>query len=1278
MTCAFTGMINGAGDKDHLITTDDPVMVKTLGLSSFTLMDLYEALQTRVPYGQIIGGTSPEDVINILMGTSTIGHYLEKFNVGTGKYEKKYPVIPSGNPPGSPYGRVASLHWDNFVRQIILLNRSLWTGDFDNEGWDNYTKTTATALIDAIQASPDGHLTFNAQFQYNYSVEGAAGCVTNVYPIFKLYLYDKDYPTPSARRLATAGAPLISAPAVTSAGLPIGATILAGAHATTAQGIAEQRQHEAQGGAGTHPPRRGANTDNTAAELDMHYEPNTGKWESGTTNILARLLTDLPAVPVNPIEPGAIDSQSIEEYTNPASPTFLSPFEPGWAMPLSVHKGNPHLFAPTWVDKECKGDKKHKIKVTNRAGRSFAAGDLVMCFKIGGHWYVMDFGSDAGAAGVFKIGKWSFMNMISERRAFFRDNRYYQAFQPGATVPVDPKYMGTVSPSTYEAFFRENWFYDLKVRNSSINVGYASVNYPEIARWNVGDGTDAYFSSPAGLAGRDFQSCMGGYYQQTNFDLLYPGLGGTHDDGNMIGRTHIFNKPDGTQETSDFPSKSDFFPFWGATFPDGYATEKINDLKTGNLSALYIGGDPMVRPGFDPHLVTGNYLQGWQAAGIFNTGYDRQKWGIWTNAQDKNGLQCPADVALLAAPNGENGYGMESFIDLKDKCSVKPNLSYNGMFYNLADVNGLGYKFNWLTLHDGSSGPAGQAGSVSGVLPSLYDFKPLSPQRVDFKPLWADYLGSLDPNSNNHFAAEEKYYDIARGHFYPTVLTGFPAGEAVIGTAFCSRIATGGQSVDVVGPPPWRGVPYGEGVGGSTIQNYRGDQNSGNIVGMTLAKAKINVKATELSFTTTQWLGLANKMIVSGGGGSGPIGIGGGLGVLVFDPGAGVSTNRYPQWGRNSDAPWQGGSFGTTALHARLCDQWPDEDTLLEPRYFAVMHFNPQGGIYRTSAGGTFQRPLVAWENTGYSTLVLAMSAANNGAGWRYGEQLPEHQYQRGVVYTSVDLKVPTWYTGTGSQVRQVPIGTSINGDNHLGAGSLFADTSHWLIDPVRRGQLLPFYYPRVVIGIGRHNIGASPFSGAKSMGQNFAVGDKLTTSGGHGTGVEIKVTAIGSGGVITGWEFTKDELGNDNWGEGFLPEDFATQGTDPTSDLGQEGSIKLIKKTGSGTGLDYTYNRNGKWVSILIYGLVHRKKGLDAGPTRGTVIKQLSLPSNPPDGNGDRGNGRCSGQAKNGISLDAAHDGAYDLFLLFHSDVQHYLRSDIVFSGNMAQYCTMEISTAG
>jgi hypothetical protein len=199
-------------------------------------------------------------------------------------------------------------------------------------------------------------------------------------------------------------------------------------------------------------------------------------------------------------------------------------------------------------------------------------------------------------------------------------------------------------------------------------------------------------------------------------------------------------------------------------------------------------------------------------------------------------------------------------------------------------------------------------------------------------------------------------------------------------------------------------------------------------------------------------------------------------------------------------------------------------------------------------------------------------------------------------------------------------------------------------------------------------------------MGQNFAIGDLLTTSGGHGTGVEIKVTDVGgpSGTAITGWEFTKDELGNDNWGEGFLPEDFATQIIIPTGPAGHEGSITLVKKTGSGTGLDYTYDRGGKWVSILLYGYVHRKKGLDAGPTKGTVIKQLSMPSNPPQGGGDGGNGRCIGQAKNGISLDAANDGAYDLFLLFHSDVQHYLRSTIAFSNDAAQYCTMEISTAG
>ena len=65
---------------------------------------------------------------------------------------------------------------------------------------------------------------------------------------------------------------------------------------------------------------------------------------------------------------------------------------------------------------------------------------------------------------------------------------------------------------------------------------------------------------------------------------------------------------------------------------------------------------------------------------------------------------------------------------------------------------------------------------------------------------------------------------------------------------------------------------------------------------------------------------------------------------------------------------------------------------------------------------------------------------------------------------------------------------------------------------------------------------------------------------------------------------------------------------------------------------------------------------------------------------------GRAVGSHKESISLpllkagttdSAITNGKYDLFLLFHSDVQHYLRSYDIRGAAAAQFCTLEISTS-
>ena len=1348
---------SNTGEMDHLITTDDAFMNKTLSLSAFTIPELYLALKTRIAPRAFVFGEDPiataEDAIRGLMQPN---EYLsfKKFNEKAGNYgdsqiqrtaspeseESTYYSLPSDSKFDPEEDIWFGMDQNYGVRQIIFLNYALWEAGVeafpDDTDW-NYTKEAATELIDAIQASPEGCLTFTSSFDYNF-----LGCTESVTPTFKLYLYDRGYQRPVGRRLVDDAPPIIAS---RKASLPNGLEVGGPDDASDI---------------GSYTPRKGDYRDSVTGKLHMHYEPNTGEWESGTTNILARLLTDLEAVTINQLDPTTVDGQDDSDFSRPDSSSNTSNYSVGEALPLSVHKGNPHLFMPTWVNKECEGNKKHKIQVTNRAGRSFKVGDLVMCFHISGEWHVMDFGSEPeGGPGSFMMGKWSFMNMIADRRAFFRDNRYYEQYKAGDTPTGAIASMK--SPTQYEAFFRENWFYQLYKDNDTINEGdqdFFLNNYKQIAKWNAIGGTfdpdTEYFDKDVDKEIRNFQSVLGGYYQQSSFDLLDKALGGVHHFGNMIGRTNLTHKPDGNIDGANPIQKQDFFPFWGATFPDGYSSTKIKALK-GKYTDMLIG-----KHGFDvdntdsdwqfgvDYFITGGHT----VNGMFNTDLNKNKWGdsqgIWGNVT-QYGLQLPADVALLASPAGENGYGMESFARLKDWCSfgehtnILDTMRYNLPLVGQDDKKGLGSKFNWLSIMNGGE-----------IEDSLYDFSPLKPNRIEFKPLWADYVGSL--NRSNTFECSdgvteaEKYFKHARQDFSSIVRSegdgvlywnrtfsdeGDGYWEGLVSPAFCNRIVLGNinnydnhhdlgatllnKGIDLPGfsldteeqagqtvyvdpatcpTDPWRGVPYGQMIRGGQITSRREDseQNAGNIVGMTIAKAKITAKATQLSFTTNQHLGL---VIASRFG----TGTGDSSQTVSADPrytygyvGESSSQSHLAQWGTINDTPWGQGSFGTTALHGRLCAQWPDEDTLLDPRYFAVMHFNPQGGIYLKSDGDIGRHDTWKQSNEGLKLL----GQAKDDADWTVGDLLPEFNHPVGLEYTSVDFRVPTW-VDSDSSATVVPVDSLINGDNYVngvldgdtdgtvldGKGkNIFLEPSDWLFNPVRRGQLLPFIYPKRVVGIHSNTLDAASRFVAKSMGENFEEGDLITTDGGSGTGVEIIVKKVDNG-KITEWEFTEDKFGNLNMGEGFLPQDFATQDIDPAAfeEGGREGSVILVKKTGSGTGLDYRYNRgdtnNEDWVTLIDAGIVIDKKGEDEGPQKGE-IQQLSMRSQGAELDSV---GRAVGSHKESISLpllkagttdSAITNGKYDLFLLFHSDVQHYLRSYDIRGAAAAQFCTLEIST--
>ena len=573
------------------------------------------------------------------------------------------------------------------------------------------TLSSSLKYLNLVKASREGNCWWESEIYFNTHSATGAGCWTKVEPKFKLYLFDQNYYNDNSRTLVHRGSPSYVALPETPHGLEYSMT------RTEEAGNKPGYFYRPEGG-GDNNPRNVV-----AGDLDTYYEANTGKFEAGTRQILARMLTTLEPVVINPLAVDEVNKLTQDDVFLIDSEFYMGSHNVGIAMPVAVQHGNPHHFGPVWTDPECSPGQKETITVINRSTDGFYAGDLVLCTKIGGEWVVQEFGK-AGSLVKFGIENWgSLTNLISDNDSYFKDGRYYEAgVRPWASVPnafppqqvpyVNP-YGAVVSAEAYESATREQFWYDLGGATFS---AWAENDLPKIRLINMG-------LPPAGTPVRpDFEAARRGYWQMTSFDLLSAIIGGKHSHS-VMGRTNMSHQQDGLVG-EDRPNARAFYPFWGATFENGYDPEKLGKLRNdptmglipmggastgpgggfpggggGSTSSMFLspyagGSAPMAAGGGLPADLSIGHT-----ASIFGTDLDRQEYGgifsmidrvetyhppavgpslpgtpninqgsysynhvRYTTAYDvveKVALQLPADVALNSSPSGQHGGPIE-------------------------------------------------------------------------------------------------------------------------------------------------------------------------------------------------------------------------------------------------------------------------------------------------------------------------------------------------------------------------------------------------------------------------------------------------------------------------------------------------------------------------------------------------------------------------------------------------------------------------------------------
>lgn len=481
MTCTFAGQSLDDGSKGyHSITTSHPVFVD-MGMNVFTtgnVLEIYNkqleenAIKVYTPFAPLAGSIednlfkSYESLFNPLLQLDTRKPVTMIYDQTTRLYKEDHwgntdslykEAFDDAMASGAARFAIGDTDmWMGRNQADLSMEKSIWAAaivaeEYNMGALESSTSDTATQSrikilkknwFEDVQTSLSGCLTWDRNFNFVFDGAGSPNsvnhCASSGIVTFEMRLFDHSTPRKTKRKLVLNGAPTFSF----IPSHPWGSSYAGNsASNTNAPG-----QYPALEAGGSENPEN-----NVAAELDVYYDPNTGKAKAGTKQILARVLDAIPRakIPPVPLDPDTLTEQDLQTDTYKQS--FWAS---GWAMPVSVHNGNPNDFGPVFKTPEgdCESNEKEKIMVINRTQKSFPAGRLILCQEINGEWIPIDFGDDAEEL-AFAQGRWNFQYLVADNDTYFKDDRHYyeEWFN-------EPELGGSISPSKYETLFRKHFY----------------------------------------------------------------------------------------------------------------------------------------------------------------------------------------------------------------------------------------------------------------------------------------------------------------------------------------------------------------------------------------------------------------------------------------------------------------------------------------------------------------------------------------------------------------------------------------------------------------------------------------------------------------------------------------------------------------------------------------------------------------------------------------------------------------------------------------------------
>jgi hypothetical protein len=991
------------------------------------------------------------------------------------------------------------------------------------------------------------------------------------------------------------------------------------------------------------------------APLKLHYNSTEKVFEAGNAQVLGKLLTPLAAADVNDTVPpsdGSVARNS--DFYDPDGQYYNGSFTTALAMPLAIENGNPHMFGPNII--ECQRKTFERVRVVNRSPKEYKAGTVVMLTNINGEWIASSLGEADTKPKSATIQDWSFSKMIVDSDSFFKDGRYYNNDDY-------ENYSSNITPTKYETKARAQFYYvnDSYLQSLSVIGDIFGLSIRDIATFNFDTrktvDIDEQQKDNPNYVGDDATSPIqysNRYISTTVFDLMSINNGGFLDNGiTKANGDPVLDKINAFSEGFDkFTGMDQVFPFWGPVFTDGYRSitsniESIDRTKNGRES-LYFNRDFANFSGF---------------------------------RDDPKNVPAEATSKIIDVP----------FINNIDLGTNKSNECRTPLIY-----------------------------------PPGYFSSPVSTKHIQFIPLTDTLVGHTDGLTKiiTKFGTNRKFYNQVYG---PNgLLFGYGTGDqldvnlhgkikdrnspikikSIKPSCFSTNYAN--LSTDqITAEAEKQKIQYGLPVipydcyikrpptkVALGAPNYFRDSDpyiGANCVGITAGMCTISKPGGgDINFEVKQNVGLVAQASST----TGNVGVTLDNFLLVLTGIAGTKGQQYefPQWGSSDDAI---DSFGTTALHIRIFDGWPDEDTLYDPRYFAVLHFNPIGtpntevgetkndfyfgALARNSSSGLTNKEINdKYQNPDNLYLQIYGFPVPKSVGNNY-ITYDERPRRIDKVQSPVDIRVPTLDTAvtlsprTLGSISSNDLGIVLKKGHTIDKNTGLRPENEWRVNPIRRGQLLTgngFTYKYNVIGL-------DPNSGViVKRGTGFQVNTQIDC--GKGVVITVKTVEPGGDGGIGTWTFEKESnipyLKNLNQaeislGEGFLPSDFNSSETerriiDPNSEDGDLIRVYRLEipspdKNGEPAIVEYTQ------------GVVWEKLGYDAPPVEHVPLTRISVGSRK----GQIGK-TADLYAEQSVSLGLGgnNTGEYKLFTFFHNDITHTPATARTFAPGYLQYLDLNI----